>query len=222
MIRLLDLFSGAGGGGVGYFDAGFRVVGVDHRPQPHYPFEFIRADALEYLAEHGNEYDVIHASPPCQAYSVTWGLYKRDYPMLIELVRDALIQTGKPYVIENVPGSPLINPVMLCGTMFGLKVIRHRLFECSPLIYFSPATCQHEGYATGNRARRVGITRTPRLSDGFNYVTVAGNNYLSDEGAKAMKIDWMTRAELSQAIPPAYTEWLGGQIIEIIQRKETA
>ena len=219
---LLDLCCGSGGTTKGYQRAGFYVVGVDIKFQPRYcGDEFYQADLFDFVRNTDLErFTAIHVSPPCQGYSITWGLHKRDYPKLVESVRAALIQTGKPYIIENVPGAPLINPVMLCGTMFGLKVIRHRLFECSPSITFAPATCRHEGYATGNRAERVkGSTRTPTLSDGFSYVTVAGNNYIKAEGAEAMGIDWMTRAELSQAIPPAYTEWLGRQILLLHKEK---
>lgn len=216
-LRLLDLFCGAGGAGMGYYRAGFEVVGIDIAPQPHYPFEFHQADALEYLSEHGQEFDVIHASPPCQAYSVTRSLHNNEYPKLIEQTRKALIKTGKRYVIENVPGAPLQNTLMLCGTMFGLRVIRHRLFECNPQIAFAPATCKHDGLCTGNILRRHGVTRTPSLLDGFKFVTVAGNNYIAQEGREAMEIDWMSKRELSQAIPPVYTEFIGKQIIAMLE-----
>jgi DNA (cytosine-5)-methyltransferase 1 len=130
--RLLDLFCGAGGVAVGYSRAGFEVIGVDLRPQPNFPFQFIQADALSMNAEFLASFDAIHASPPCQAYS---DLAKRNrngdkWPKLIEPVRGMLSETGLPYVIENVEGAPLRNPTVLCGTMFkGLRVIRHRLFE---------------------------------------------------------------------------------------------
>jgi DNA (cytosine-5)-methyltransferase 1 len=213
-MRLLDLFCGAGGAAMGYHRAGFNeIVGVDNRPQHHYPFEFVQGDALEYCTAHGHEYDMIHASPPCQGYSVTRSLSNKTHPMLIDATRAVLIATGRSYVIENVPGAPLINPLMLCGTMFGLGVIRHRLFECEPPIWFPPATCVHNGLATGNRGSLRG-SKTPSLRHGFTYVTVAGNNYLADEGRAAMGIEWMTRTELSQAIPPAYTEWIGRQLLD--------
>src|SRR3989304_1613315 len=115
-MKLLDLFSGAGGGGVGSPRAGFEVVGVDIAMQKHYPFEFHQADALEYLAAHGHEFDVIHASPPCQGYSRLAFVRNMDnYPRIIEQLRDLLLQTVKPYIIENVPDAPLINPLTLCG-----------------------------------------------------------------------------------------------------------
>lgn len=220
---LLDAFCKAGGAGMGYHLAGFEVVGVDIEPQPHYPFEFIQADALEFIARYGAEFDVIHTSPPCQVYSVTAPLSNGNHPDLIEPTRSALLATGKPYVIENVPGAPLINPLMLCGTMFGLRVIRHRLFECLPVIWWPPAPCQHVGKSTGSAAyhRRMKTrgTKTASVREGFAFVTVCGNDYLVKEGKEAMGIDWMTKSELSQAIPPAYTRWLGSRILELLLRQ---
>lgn len=213
---LLDLCCKAGGATRGYQQTGFYVVGVDIERQPNYiGDEFYQADMFEFLRTQDlSRYTAIHASPPCQAYSVTAALSNGTHPKLVEPIRELLISIGKPYVIENVVGAPLINPLVLCGTMFGLGVQRHRLFECNPVIWFPPSPCNHDGYATGNRSRRVfGITRTPRLSDGAKYVTVVGNNYLYAEGAVAMGIDWMTKAELSQAIPPAYTRFIGEQLL---------
>src|ERR1700734_2045923 len=132
--RLLDLFCCAGGAGVGYSRAGFEVVGVDNKRQPNYPLPFIHADALKLDPAFIASFDAIHASPPCQSYS---DLAKRNgnghmWPRLIEPVRDMLIASGLPYVIENVDGAPLLNPVVLCGTMFPqLRVLRHRLFEAN-------------------------------------------------------------------------------------------
>ena len=142
-MRLLDLFCGAGGAAVGYHRAGFDdITGVDIKPMPRYPFEFVQGDALEYVIEHGAEFDVIHASPPCQAYSVETPIkYKHTHPDLIEPTRKALEKVGKPYIIENVSGarSKLYRSVMLCGTMFGLNIWRHRYFETWPLFLMSPA-----------------------------------------------------------------------------------
>jgi DNA (cytosine-5)-methyltransferase 1 len=197
---------------MGYSRAGFEVVGVDIEPQPRYPFEFHQADALEYVRLYGAEFDLIHTSPPCQYYSVTYSLSNKKHTGLIPETRQALIDTGKPYVIENVVGSPLINPLLLCGTMFNLHVIRHRLFECFPVIWFPPFTCNHIGFATGTRSHKK-TTKCPSLTDGANYITVVGNDYLKAEGEKAMGINWMTKAGLSQAIPPAYTEWIGQQFL---------
>lgn len=201
---------------MGYYRAGFDVVGVDINPQPRYPFEFHQSDAIEYCAEHWREFDAIHASPPCQAYSVTKSLTTKNHPMLVGKTRDLLLRTNKPYVIENVPGAPLVNPLILCGTMFGLGVIRHRMFESAPSIWMAPASCNHDGLATGGRERRRGNTKTPRLSDGYKFVTVVGNNYIGDEGRTAMQIDWMSKKELSQAIPPAYTEFIGRQLLNYL------
>ena len=207
--RLLDAFCGAGGCSVGYHRAGFDVVGVDNRPMPRYPFEFHQADALEFIAEHGREFDVIHASPPCQAYSVTRSLHNNEHPDLVGATRDALRATGKPYVIENVPGAPLKNYVILCGTMFGLLVVRHRWFECEPAILMAPRACDHWGHVAPK-----GTFCT--FGNGADYLTVTGGNFLIDEARTAMGIDWMTCDELSQAIPPAYTQWLGTRLLEAL------
>lgn len=227
-LRLLDLFCGAGGCSVGYRRAGFEVVGVDINPQRHYPCAFIQGDAIDvlrrmllgekFLASDGrwygiDDFDAIHASPPCQAYSRTRNLKttRSDHVDLIPATRMALIATGRPYVIENVPGAPLSNPLMLCGSMFGLGVLRHRLFECSPAIWFPPTQCNHVGRVLPMwwKSRREALERGEK----FAYVTVAGKSYLMTEAKKAMGIDWMIRSELSQAIPPAYTEWIGAQLL---------
>lgn len=214
--RLLDAFCGAGGAGMGYYQAGFDVVGVDIKPQKHYPFEFIQADALEFIARHGKDFDVIHASPPCQKYARTKNLKtsRKDHPDLIEPTRQALIATGKSYIIENVTGAPLINPVMLCGTMFGLGVIRHRLFECNPIIWWPPAPCQHEGKIVPMwwKSRQRAL-----LSKKYKYIHVVGSSFLMPEAKEAMGIDWMVRDEISQAIPPAYTHWIGEQLMGILK-----
>ena len=206
--RLLDLFCGAGGAAMGYYRAGFDVVGVDIKPQPRYPFTFVQSDALEYCAAHGHEFDAIHASPPCQAYSVTKSIHGNDHPALVESTRDALIATGKTYVIENVVGAPLRNPLMLCGSMFaGLRVYRHRLFECNPLLFMAPATCHHRYVMPPSKGAYHKL-------NGDNFITCVGHNFKAADGRKAMGIDWMTRAELSQAIPPAYTEYIGRQLLQ--------
>ena len=131
---------------MGYHRAGFEVVGVDIAKQPRFPFEFHQADALTYLAEHWQEFDVIHASPPCQGYSVETPMaYRQNHPRTITKVRQALIVTGKPFVIENVPNakSDMVNPVTLCGSMFGLRVWRHRCFEIVPELFFLLPPCDH-------------------------------------------------------------------------------
>ena len=209
--RLLDLFCGAGGCAVGYHRAGFDVVGVDINPQPRYPFEFHQADALEFCREHGHEYDAIHASPPCQAYSVSRKIHDSGsrHPDLVSPTRQWLWVSGVPWVIENVPGAPLRDPAVLCGLMFDLKVLRHRLFETNWQLSAPPHPKHPPGELTGScRGYSTGA---------HGYVTVAGNNFVREVGARAMGIDWpMTRKELAQAIPPAYTEYIGKQLIQIL------
>jgi DNA (cytosine-5)-methyltransferase 1 len=208
--RLLDLFSGAGGCAVGYHRAGFDVVGVDHRPQLRYPFPFLRADALEYLAAHGREFDAVHASPPCDEYSAANNLKLTGrHPDLIADLRELLKQNGRPWVIENVPGAPLIVPAMLCGTMFGLRVFRHRLFECAFLL-LTPPHHRHKGSAGSHRGRRG----DDRRSHDFVTVTSGGNGVKLAQRRAAMGIDWMNWDELADAIPPAFTEFVGRQLIE--------
>ena len=217
-MKLLDLYCGEGGAAVGYFRVGFTdITGVDICPMPHYPFKFIQTNALEYLAEHGREYDVIHASPPCQGYSITQFMPGRSpdkYKKQVGELRDLLIMTGKPYVIENVAGAPLINPLMLCGTMFGLRVFRHRYFECNPPIYFAPATCNHWGRAKTGKLASWNYGQNP-------FVTVAGHMFKKDVGAKAMGIDWMTKKGLAEAVPPDYTEYIGRIFLDWISIPNT-
>lgn len=213
--KLLDLFCGAGGGGYGYDEAGFEVIGVDIIEQPNYPYEFIQADALEVEL---SGYDAIHASPPCQNYC--WCTKKarnqgNTYPDLIEPVRKLLIESGKPYVIENVVGAPLINPTYLEGTMFGLGVIRRRCFEtnwwlpqpmCLPR---KPPIMQQS-----KRDPRVFIQKSA-----YCQVTTSGSDGWSCRLADfqdAMGINWMTRKEITQAIPPAYTEYIGRYLMGMI------
>ena len=205
-MRLLDLFCGAGGAGMGYHRAGFEVVGVDINPQPHYPFEFHRADALEFCAAHWSEFDVIHASPPCQHYtkaSKQWRLSGIEYPDLIAETRAALQTTGKPYIIENVPDSPLINPLWLNGWHFGLLVHRLRGFESSLSVY-APSIELPSDWKPVKMGRPI--------NDG-DIICPVGHFSGVAYARQQMGIDWMTRDELSQSIPPAYTEWLGRQII---------
>jgi DNA (cytosine-5)-methyltransferase 1 len=206
--RLLDLFCGAGGAGTGYHRAGFEVVGVDIRPMPRYPFEFHQADALEYLREHGHEFDAIHASPPCQAYSMAgqqWRTAGKEYQDLVEPTREALKRTGKPYVIENVPGAPLVNPVILNGARFGLMVNRTRLFECSFPVPFELLPPQMQPVKMG-RPVKTGQVITP--VGHFSNVGYA---------REQMEIDWMTKDELAQAIPPTYTEYVGARLIQSLR-----
>jgi DNA (cytosine-5)-methyltransferase 1 len=224
--RLLDLFSGAGGAAMGYHRAGFEVVGVDIEPQPNYPFEFVQADAMTYPL---GGFDAIHASPPCQGYSrmrhLPW-LRDKDYPLLIDPVRERLQEEGVPWVIENVEDAPLtrapglfgVHGIMLCGTMFGLGVYRHRPFE-SNVILAQPAHPRHRqvisaGRNLGDRARvpvRRGITAWQE--DGG----CGGHMANVDRVREAMGIDWMPGSALSQAIPPAYTEFIGAQLLRDLE-----
>jgi len=199
-MRLLDLFCGAGGAAMGYHRAGFdEIVGVDIKPQPHYPFTFVQGDALEYVALHGREFDVIHASPPCQHYSAMQHIKKNKHkwPDLIEPTRIQLQITGKPFVIENVIGAPLRIDLLLCGSMFGLRMIRHRIFESNMPMPLLTLTCHHENMYD---PWHWGVKQREEMSAG-------------------MGIDWfMTREEVREAIPPAYTEFIGRQLLN----KETS
>ena len=216
-MRLLDLFCCAGGAATGYHRAGFNVVGVDHRPQPNYPFEFIQADVMGLNAEFLSRFDAIHASPPCQAYSITAKI--RDtadkHPDLVEPVREMLKASGRPYVIENVVGAPLHDPILLCGTMFGLRVYRHRLFECSFFILV-PGHPTHRGGTNASRGYSS-------FANGAEMICLAGNNFVREDGAVAMGIDWeTTRPELAQAIPPAYTQFLGARLMSLLTEQGEA
>ncbi len=214
-MRLLDLFCGAGGAGMGYHRAGFEFVGVDIKPQKHYPFEFHQADALEYLRDHGAEFDVIHASPPCQKWSVATQNENRDkHPDYIDQCRQLMIASGKVYIIENVIAAPLQTSITLCGLMFGLHVFRHRNFEISTMI-FQPPHVTHKGKKIGEGYYSV-AGGTGRWKS-WGKITPGIMKGTIKECSQAMGIDWMTRNELVQAIPPAYTEWIGKQIMGIIR-----
>ena len=211
--RLLDLFCGAGGAAMGYHRAGFEVVGVDNRPQPHYPFEFEQADALTFpLAG----FDAIHASPPCPSYSVANNVHKREHPRLIPAVREALRATGLPFVIENVEGArkDMIEPYTLCGLSLGMDVKRHRLFETNFPLMVPPCHSKHAGdwllvFGHTVMERRHVVRKTPA---GHN--TTHRKHTTVARGRVAMGIDWMSRDELSDAIPPAYTELIGYQLLQ--------
>lgn len=206
--RLLDLFSCAGGAGVGYARAGFDVVGVDIAQQPNYPYEHHVGDALQYLAKNGKEFDAIHASPPCQGYTALKAVHGNPWPLLIEPVRDLLAQIGKPYVIENVQGAPIRRDMVLCGEMFALRVLRHRYFELGNWTGTAPEHQPHRG--------RVAGWRHGQYYDG-PYFAVYGNGGGKGTVAQwqdAMGIDWTSdRRELAEAIPPAFTQHIGTQLM---------
>jgi hypothetical protein len=204
--RLLDLYCGAGGAGMGYHLAGFDVVGVDLAPQPRYPFEFHQGDAVEFLRDHGHEFDAVHASPPCQAScALTKGTNAgREYVQLIPATREALRGAGRPWVMENVQGSDLARWLTLCGEYFELGVIRHRYFELGGFMVWQPEHVPHRG--------RVGGWRHGERFAG-PYVAVygdGGGKGSVEQWQQAMRIEWTSdRHELAEAIPPAYTEYIG-------------
>lgn len=196
---------------MGYHRAGFEVVGVDIKEQPNYPFQFIQADAMTYPLE---GFDLVHASPPCQAYVAANLGRNTKHPKLIEPLRQRFKEAGARYVIENVEKAPLVDTIMLCGTMFGLLVLRHRLFENNVGLSMR-MRCNHWGTVAEGDFASVHWGRTPGQRRGKD----AAGNRLRDtyalpgpEWSVAMGIDWMTKAELVEAIPPAYTEYIGKQL----------
>lgn len=208
-MKILDLFCGAGGATMGLYKAGHELTGIDIEPQPNYPFKFIKADALDCEL---NGFDAYWASPPCQAYSRAskrWRNSGKEYPDLVDKIRVRLLKTGKPFIIENVIGAPIQKDLLLCGEMFSLNVIRHRIFETHGFHVPQLKHKKHRG-----------------LVKAGHYVTVAGHggndskhNYCKLNGLEgetklevwqhAMGIDWMTKKELTQAVPPAYSKYIG-------------
>lgn len=227
MPRILDTFCKAGGAGMGYSRAGFDVVGVDIQPQPRYPFPFILGDALEILrrmiaggtllATDGSRYglkdfDAIHASPPCQRYSTIskYAGVSQNYPDLVDPVRDLLILSGLPYDIENVIGAPLKNPLTLRGSMFGLNVRKHRIFETSYFVTTQP--CNHSHPSQKNVQAVYGHPGGSSKRDGKKFGNI-------NDWRRAMDINWMSAHELAEAIPPAYTEYIGKQLSLQIEKR---
>lgn len=209
-FKVLDLFCGAGGAAMGYHQAldelgiEHTITGVDHKPMPRYPFEFIQADALEYCEAHGRKYDFIHASPPCQRYSSACKAAHTEhlFPDLLPNTRKKIKRTKRPFVIENVPGAPMRADIILCGSNFNLPIVRHRLFETKPRLFVLVAPCNHVDAP-------IGI-----YGHGTNswYRRKTGRNASTDDWRDAMQAHWMSKAELAEAIPPAYTRWIGLQI----------
>lgn len=243
---LLDTFCKAGGCTRGYQMAGFYVIGIDHEPQPHYVGDgFLQMDALEALRilnaggrltfSDGVSYGIadiaaIHASPPCQRYTSLNAMWNsREHPDLVAPTRELLMATGLPYVIENVPHAPLLNGIVLCGTMFdlgceGAELRRHRIFE-SNVVMMAPATCKHgwsaqtvavDGHSGGwsNRVRKAATIGVYGGHGRDRRRRMNGENFPTSSMAQAMGIDWMVGTELSQAIPPVYTYCVGGYLLE--------
>jgi hypothetical protein len=203
-LVLLDTFCGAGGCSYGYVQAGFRVVGVDIENQPNYPFDFIKADALTYIAEHGTEYDAVHASPPCHAYTeaTAWRRHDHDgdrsrYPRLIRPTQVLLRGNRRPYIIENVPGARRVlrDPFMLCGSALGHPFRRHRYFESNVPCFDTPPKCQHK-----------------REHFSFDHGKKQPETVYRD----VLGVPWMLVRESRQAIPPIYTRWIGRQLLDVL------
>lgn len=222
---LIDFFCKAGGASVGYHRAGFRVIGVDKDPQPNYPFEFVRGDAIDLFDDLVRWYRpaAVAGSPPCQKHSRLRTRTQRDYPDFIEPFRAKCRASSLPYVIENVEGAPLISPVVMCGSMVGrprvdgLLFKRHRLFECNFQCPTPPDDCRGEltinvhgggGYRErrGPNGERIGH----------------GNKASAAEAALLLGIDWMTVDEMNEAIPPTYTKHIGGRLREHLSRERAA
>lgn len=237
--RILDLYSCAGGAAQGYHDAGFKVYGVDIDPQPRYPFAFFQDDVVKvmeslllgmevnFTAPDGttewlglDDFDVIHASPPCQTFSRTKTLHANDHPDLVEITRDLLIESGKPYVIENVVGAPLLDPIRLTGTDFNLvandvdgvplKLVRVRLFESSVALTPPPKLPVDRTIQTAS-VYGAGGGWTPKHRDNPD----RRGGYIPHISVikDLLGIDWMNKHELSQSIPPAFTEFVGHQLV---------
>lgn len=231
---LLDLFCGAGGAATGYYRAGFDVLGVDIKPQKRYPFAFSQDDAMSVLARlakgkvwraadgrrfRRRDFAVIHASPPCQRYSAASNIHGGDHhPDLVVPVRELLIASDRTYVIENVPRSPLRMAVNICGLALGLNVKRHRWFESNILLFGTECGDHSKDYLIvfggGARGRAHQIGRTKKGGPIIHRPTIS-----VERAREAMGIDWMTRDELSQAVPPKYTEFLGKQLLAALRSK---
>lgn len=210
--RLLDLFCGGGGASVGYAQAGFEVVGVDIIDQPSYPFEFHKADAMTFPLD---GFDLVRASPPCPGYSLATSFHpeaRDNHPRLVEAVRAKFVASGLPYEIENVPGSPVVKSIMLCGAMFGLRTYRHRYFE-SNMFLFQPHHPKHVVKAAGPGA----------IAKDDEFWCIGGHFGQKNEAQRAMGIDWMeTQKEIANAIPPVYTRYIGQQLITMLDLEDMA
>lgn len=206
--KLLDLFCGDGGASMGYRQAGFRVTGVDNQPMKHYPFDFYLQDALEFLMVNADFYDCFHASPPCKAHTIANRIWDAEYDCFIRKTRKLLKRIGKPYVIENTPLAPLIDPIELSGKTFNLGVIRRRIFESNFYIKQPPKESYQRGCTNSYRG----------LSTGGEYICVVGHNFLVHEARVAMEIDWMGQSGLAQAVPPAYTRYISRYLKRVLKK----
>lgn len=205
-MKILDLYCCQGGASTGFVKAGFDVTGVDLYPQPKYPYRFIQGDAIDYLLEHGKGYDYIHASPPCQKDSKSTMQFRKlgkIYPDLISATREALIKAGKPYDIENVTGAPLINPVLLCGSMFGIPSYRHRLFETN----WDLKQPEHPKHM----ARQAKMGRPIKEGE---YIQYMGHFPMVNHVRDFTGFKWMSGYGLAQSIPSEYTEYIGIQFLQ--------
>jgi len=212
---LLDLFCGIGGAATGYHRAGFDVIGVDWKPMSEYPFPIFRADAIEFgVPEYinGMKVDAVHASPPCKRFStLSKSLGYDSHTDLLTPTREMLSKLSIPWIIENVPGAPMRNPIILCGSMFDLRIERgylqrHRLFESNVLLMV-PGPCNHTGQA-------IGV-----YGNGQGGGSLKNRTANAAEARALMGIDWAGRNGITQALPPAYTEYLGCQIRQLQEVK---
>lgn len=204
-MKLLDLYSCQGGAAFGFEQAGFDVTGIDIEDQPRHKGNFIKSDAIEFLMDNYKDYDFVHASPPCQEYSMSSMQFRvagKSYPDLISATRNALILTGKPYSIENVPGAPLINPIVLCGTMFNIPTYRHRLFETNWNL--------KQPIHPAHTAKNAKMGRKIKEGEFIQYVGhFSGVKYVQEFTG----CYWMNQYGLAQSIPPQYSKYVGEQYL---------
>ncbi|MFF2399113.1 DNA cytosine methyltransferase [Streptomyces goshikiensis] len=203
--RVLDLFCCQGGASMGYRLAGFDVVGVDLAPQPRYPFRFVQADAISFVREHGADFDFIHASPPCQRYSLAQRIQNREHPDLIGPIREVLEATGRPWVIENVEeaAAELHSPVTLCAATFGMRTYRHRLFETGGGFTLAPPLHQ---------PHTAPLTKMGRPRAQGHFAHYVGNFSGVQDARSDMQVPWMNRDGIRECIPPAYTKYIGSAL----------
>lgn len=218
--KLLDLFCCQGGASMGYHRAGFEVTGVDWEPQPKYPFPFIQADCTSLSLDFLRQFDVIAASPPCKTHTVMKAFSDPSHKDFLPQTRDLLRASGLPYIIENVEGAPMVDPVVLCGSSFGLHIRRHRQFESNVRLHAPP--CRHEeqdANSPGFRAKRYHAGYPEEYTAKVVSVYGRGNGYGAGESQlwrDVMGMPWASKDGLREAIPPVYTEFLGRQLVEYL------